>query len=271
MPFLSLNNWEIDIEDNSVHQSEIFIGDDSRAFNGDMRSTRRLVKRRWEMSTTIMTNEEALALANLLRGLGYRISFAQNLYATNGLQPESGYLLTFNTSGFSTGYNSVTLASGVLAYNAMVGGPIPWSLLVWKKVGSTWTHFAKTATGEVYTNGVLTGTAAFLNVTGGGHAELVYGASDTDFADFIILPWIITQSQATAFSVHHEPTTGALFFGNLPRIHASGDVIDFLSTTPPVAPIEVYGIVDSIDPVQAHVSGAWRDNARRVQFILEEA
>lgn len=259
--FVTLNRYTVPIKDGSVEMTEIMIGETERSFSGQMRSTRRTFKRRWSMETTILPQRTAYTVRKILEGGGFNIPFRTDLYATNGLNPNFGYHLTFNLGGGPNASNSITLASSVLAYNAFDLSDLNgWTIMVDKKVSGVWTRFAKTLSGAVYTNGILTGTAPWITAPA-GVATLTYSASDTDFANLVLLPWEIDAD----FALDWGGVLTSKLFPDLPQLKMEGELNDGSEV------ITGYGILDSMTPVQASIGGSFNTDNMTVSFTIDEA
>lgn len=113
MSFLRLNSLVVPVLSGTFVKDYEEIGSRGRAFSGQMRSTRRALKRRWSGVTRRLTQAEACVLQSVILGLGeswpydYRDTerLVEDFFSSKGLGtgPSTGAMLTPGTAGDDSG------------------------------------------------------------------------------------------------------------------------------------------------------------------------
>lgn len=139
----------------------VFIGADSRAEDGTMRTERRARKRTWSYRLAHMSSANALAWIDLLSGAGHHWSFDSSLYGSKGYAPvgAAGTLSSthkkFGAQALKvTSGNSVTI-TGTLKGTAAGYG---WCVGYWLYNGASFDQWLEDSSGAQYVNGALQGT-----------------------------------------------------------------------------------------------------------------
>lgn len=272
--FLQLNGIAVPCSadaggDNDVEQ----VGESKRAVDGTMRIHRRVVKRKWGYQTTPQEFLAAVAFRGLVLGLGHYWSFddtTKGLYSSKGLGPTGAITgVTLGTSSptpiLGTGRLQIT-ATNKIDYT--LGGPlVGMSVAVWQNINQAgWNHFLKDDLGNVWTNGVLTGSAAFIAITlSTGLARVSADATFTTcFDELIVLPYRVPTDWPNQI---YTAQLGGAQPGSLAQLKATGDGIDGnLGTV--IVKGEASGL--SIMPGTKTAANGFKPNLHKMHFTLDE-
>ena len=254
MAFLELNGWTVPVAAGSVSEEPVEIGERDRAFDGTYRSSIRAVKRRWRMKTVPMIRSDAEALRGLLLGLGHYWSFDTDLYSSKGLGPVAGYSATQSSTGGRFG-GKVSVTS--ISYAA--GLPSSWTVLVSRWSGTAWEKYAVRSDGAKWKDGARNDalSTTWLSVSGG---TVTLTGTSTSFDELIVLPYLATDAQIQAWHALTVP------FSALPRINATGDLVQRTASSPLVVQCQVM----NEEIVQFAKGGAWHKDGKVIEFVLEE-
>jgi hypothetical protein len=256
MPFLALCGWEIPIADGQASQIEAGGRGRSVSLWGTPRAAQRLSVRRWDLTSRILSQEDADALQELLGGIGHVLPFDTGLDASTGLAPERGYRAKLLPSSGAFAGAVEVLASGTLVYDAQLGDR--WTVTLWTYEGGAWVPYTVRDDGAKWASGVRndTATTSWLSVASGA-LTLSPGGAARRFDDLTILPW---RSSAAQIAAHHARTAG---FPRLPLLELTGDLV-------PDAAVTVSAELEEQEGVQAQLEDGWEAGARRVSFTLTE-
>jgi hypothetical protein len=272
MAFLTLNGWTVPVADGQASVSYRQLGRQSRSYMGKLSGTYRSKVREWRLKTTLQDEETSEALEGLIAGSGQTWSFDNDLYSSKGLGPVTGYTITVTAAGGKlTGY--VTVASNTSLAYLVTNDIVPYTMMVWKKHGGTWYHYAIDIAGTQYKNGVVHVPGAGDSVANwfaysGGYFTIqgkdiagVNAAADYD--DLVIVPYTMPLAQILA-----AYTTGNAGqpFSLLPALWLQGDLIP--ATLP--GAVSVMGEMGENAYLQAMFDGSFQDNLRTLDFVLRE-
>lgn len=263
--FLRLNGIPVPVLDGSAKlRAPEELGQSERAVDGSLRIHRRAIKQPWDFSIAHQVAATALAFRDLLLGKGQTWGFDSNLYGSKGTGPSAATnAVQGATAKYGAGGCTLTATSGTITWIALPllsGGP--WTVSVWRKVGAgAWVHYLKTSAGSVWTDGVLTGSTAWLTVTTAAGAVKIDAdaASTTHIDDLVVLPYAVPSDWPA--SIHGY---GAAF-SPLARLYADGLFIEANSKT-----VTTKGEVGGAELVQGTLSGSFAGNLHVVQASLIE-
>lgn len=271
MPFLSLNNYGVDIMDGSFTVTREVIGYRARSFSASLRENRRAEKRIFQATTSIVTPTMADALVSLIEGKGHRFSFDSDYYSSKGLGPASGGSYSRADSGGKDGGKLTAGSGSYIRYQVSVPVSGECTVFVYKYVSSSWDRYALQDAGAgQWKNGAnhsasgsdsadnflsLSGTTTITVDVEGKTIAGVNGASDYD--DLVILPYEPPDAMMDAF------TSSSFIFPELPKIKLDGDCVQD-------GPVLALGQVDDVEYHQCVIDGTWYDNAQQITFRLEE-
>lgn len=106
------------------------VGERARAFSGALHSSRRALKRAWQIDTAMMPQADALALAAILQGEGDCWSFDADAYSAKG-NPLSGSGVTQSASK-KYGARALQISSGSATSSTFALTPgAPYTLMGW--------------------------------------------------------------------------------------------------------------------------------------------
>lgn len=273
MAFLTVNGLTISVKDAGASiQRAGFGASNGRSFSGTVSPERLSLIRSFEIETTMDTLENQRSLAGLIGGEGHYWAFDTNLYSSKGLPPNSGYTITMSATGGQVGgYVQVTSAQ-TLAYDYTLNSD--FTMMVWKKEGVNWLHYAyvydvATTTVTQYKGGAPHTPAGADNITNwyayssGTHTFQGKDISGTNgnapYDDLVIVPYAMTASMVAAF---YALTNGGTPFSSLPKLTMGGDII-------PEVTLEVVGTLPKQPIRTASISGT--NLASTLSFTLEAA
>ena len=99
MAFLTINGWEIPVAE--VTKSNEYLGTYKRVFNGSLRDSTSAVKRRWNITTTPLTYDDAYTLRNLLISNGDHFGF-DNIAGNTGWDTTIGNFIVSDKGAVAT-------------------------------------------------------------------------------------------------------------------------------------------------------------------------
>lgn len=271
MPFCKLNGIVVPVSVDDHSAEPVLIEDNERAESASLLVDRRAEKGRWSFSITPQVAAAAFAFRSLLHGRGQYWSFDTSLYSSKGLGP------SLSTDVSLVGGGSTWLGAGAIVMAAPSGDqrylaltPLStegWTVMTARKVGAAaWQHFIVTSAGSVYTNGVLTGSAAWLTVTTStGEVKIVADAIDDTLHDeLIVLPYVVPSDWPSQLYTFQNPAVGNTQWGALRNLKLQGDMVEEPSATKTVV-----GRVKSSRPIISRVTGV-KTILRTIQGELEE-
>lgn len=276
MPMLSLNGISIPISQNdNAKRGIIQIGESVRAVDGTMRAHRRVLKRTWEFATPVQDPLTAWATRRLILGEGHYWSFddsTKGFYSSKGLpySAATGATLTAGSAYIGAGKLSLSATTGTITFTAL---PLltsqPWTVIVARNVNAGgWNHYIKDSAGNVWTNGVLTGSTPWLTVT--GSAGTVKIDADATFAttvdELVVLPYRIPADWASQIYTY---ANGGLQWAPLARLYADGDAFYQDSAA---GALQVFGTTEDQEFISGRYDASWgfQPNLQKLSFKLEE-
>lgn len=278
MSFLTLNGWAIPVKIDTPRLQYVEKGARSRIASGQYRSTRYVLKRRWQCETAHLTSQEARALKGLLRGEGYYWSFDRDLYSEQGVPPETGYSVTYPAATSLYGSAMKVNAGGSISWDLGLGSE--WTVMAWRDVEvqpalsfllpffpatnfgdvEEWHHVAITSADDRYRDGVSLPTldSDWLSVSGG-----VVTLQDTDhpgeyvYDELLVLPFVAPASLVAAIANLGRALTAQ------PYLWADGEAVVGgpvrCIAEPPGASFRPWG-----------QDGVFYSNGQTIEFVLRE-
>lgn len=215
MEYCKINGLDMFVEREPSKGIEI-IGEKERAFAGNLKVISTVKKQDWNFGTGPFLIQDALFLQQLIEGNGDYWSFDDsdwdNLYSSKGqLATPQDDVPTVVTGKFG---------QAIGAQSDMIF-PVPfacnnYTVGIYKK-NATWQHIFKNTKGEVWTDGVAGGTAAWLTL---GAEDVTVDAGCTVDDLVIILEVFDLQSDIPAQWVAYDSP-----FSPLPYLFIEGEII----------------------------------------------
>ena len=239
MPYLSLSGFSVPVRATGATFANTALGEDSRAFGGQLVPSRRSLSRSFEIQTIVDTPGAARALAGLVQGEGHKWSFNSDLYSSKGLGPQAGYTVTMSATGgvAGGGYVQVTSAQSIGWRSLQYGD---FTMMVYKYTGGAWhqyvyTYDLSTTTVAQYKDGASHSPVAGDNITNwftytSATGDFAFAGKDIDgtngnsrYDELVIVPYLMTAEMISAFNT--ETRTNSRAFGEIPQLNVSGDII----------------------------------------------
>lgn len=256
MPFCVLGGITIPIAAGEATKRREIIGERTRAFSGELRSSVRARKDSFPMRTIPMAPALADAIVALVEGQGHRWAFDEHLYSDKGLGlfAGSGAGASLGTTAPVPKYGAKRLglaAAASVTYATALGGA--WTVMVWRWSGSAWVHYAIRSDGAKWIGVARNDAAAtpWLQVDGAGNVTIVAGGAEF-YDDLVCLPYLVPAEWVAAWAVRSSA------FSPLPRLHLTGDIGTAL----------VEGEAESVPAIRANIAGG--KLARTVNLTLSE-
>jgi hypothetical protein len=160
--FLRINGVPVPVRADQAEYRPELVGESGRGVDGSMWVQRTAIKRTFEVATSPLTAQEALALAGLVHGEGHvwPVSAAQGLYSSRGaLLTASGGTVTRSAVAGKFGTDSAVLSNGATLRTAVfypTGTGREPTLSFWFSTdGVAWTHRVfRAGASQWYTDGV---------------------------------------------------------------------------------------------------------------------
>lgn len=184
MAYLKLNGLTIPVSEDSGKIENEIIGTSGRAFDGTHRTTRRATKKNWNFETTLRTQQNQQALANVLLGKGEVFGFDNTINGSKGLAPNAGGVYSLrgyaadgypvvgeNAFGISTQANGYAPGYG----SVYVGTTVTNISLLDELTGASWTDVSGTAgvtSSGAYYSGSDSCYVAFAALGNSGYFQL---------------------------------------------------------------------------------------------------
>ena len=263
MPFATINGITLPIRDGSLKQSIQEIGERGQAFDGTAYQAIRARKRKWQFSTTPMSQADSLAWIALLNGQAVNWDFETDTYSLQGHAATVAGTATRTTAAYKFGAASLTIASASSSSAAWsVGVGSSWTVACWRRYynGATWIwqHRVTTSTGVFYSGGTATTdanpptvAAGVLTLAGGLNSNSVY------YDDLWILPAVVPASWPAQMAAHGAQLVDASGFT------LSGDIVP--------AAVACVGQVTGSKALQGVVGGSFVSNAVELEVEIVEA
>ncbi len=213
MADLTINGYELDLDQRQGLKENVIIGGMSRGYSGKLRGTQRARKGEWALRLFPFKVAEAIAHEGLLLGEGHYWSFDSDLYSSKGLGPRSGYSATLATGGKYGGKVSITS----ITYAA--GLADDWAVLVYRWNGSAWDYYAVRSDGAKWLNSTRNDAASTTWLAVDADGDLTLTGAPTDYDELVALPYLATADMIVAWQAL---TTQ---FSSLPKLNVSGDVV----------------------------------------------
>lgn len=272
MSFLNVNGVALGAV--NLTESVREIGNTTAAFDGTLRKSRQATKRDLDGGVPPMTQADAYAWEQHLRGIGETWSFETSLYGSKGTGP-AGDDGSPALSAVHAKFGSKSLvipndtADGLQFVITSDSGPYTVSL--WHYYSGAWHHrIFGSAGGFGYVDGVQDSTAGndgargIDTSTGSGYRLLNLGDFATGtlggaqyFDDLVILPYAVPVSWVAGIYAK------TVAFSALPVLTVTGDAI-------PESTRSCMGEAASSEFMQAVVDGSFRTNARKLSFKLSQ-
>jgi hypothetical protein len=218
----------IAIECSASEWEPVELGEITRSLNGAPRTTKRVKKRDHRFTTDVggLLLEEAEALRALISGEGHSWSFEDvELYSSRTLLP-SFTSATDIRSGDVAGKHGLGLfaEAGSTVIWPVAFDISAWTLLYWRKNGTSWVHYVVRRTSillplDVWQDGVLTHSGqGILGINGSGNLTFITTDSDETIDDLVALPYAVPDSWVSSLYTYRQNTE----WGALPLVKASG-------------------------------------------------
>ena len=280
MSFLTLDGIAWPVAKDKAEKDILEIGYYGTAIDGSFIGTRRNIKRQWKLTTPPLSPSDALALKNLLLGLGHHWSFDTSVYSDKGLTLSSGGLFQIITSSPTPKFGAGCLQIGSGVQVNAVGGINPYagafastfSYVVWFWNGSSWDGYAGSVNQgtavALYKNGASLGAffPGFVGYVPASGSLVLYGrnylgtAQISYFDDLVALPYLARNADLAVWS------NAAIPFGALPQLVPGGDLIDV-----PVPPaVYCYNVQSKLLMASLGDGGGFYDNAETVEWTMRE-
>ncbi len=280
MPFLRINGWTIPVANATPTHELTVTGRRDRSHRGQLRSSERFHRRRWNVKAVVKDHDDAHSIEGLVAGRAQFFDLADGLQAATGLMPlppgaiGGATILPGTTGAFGDGVLSVPAATvgTVVAWDAQIGAE--WTVMFMRSVAGDFLGHAVRSDGSSYVDGAASSTFGHPAASGGdgvyvrvtdGVAEIVKDgtAADEIFDDVSILSYRASDSMLE--QVTQEASLG-LKFGPAPFVRCDGDLVGASSI---ICRGTVSGTEIVTKPSRLPLLG-WVNNARIVSFTLEE-
>lgn len=265
MPFLRVNQVEFPVADGSYQESTREVGEESVAYSGLLRRSRRALKRDCTFESSPMTGAEAHAWAQVLlaEGQSWPFETSHYYYSTKGLAASvgGGVLALGATAKF--GSNALELGAGeadVVTWTpGLAGGKA--TLFYWAHRGS-WERYVQDSDGRKWVGGVRNDGAStpWLTSMTGTAFTFDADATTTRIDGMHWWPFVVPD-------VTWAETWGSIDrdLGRSPAVELSGDVIE-----------EVAGYRFALCSVrsvalQGAYGGSWQTDLRKLVVEAREA
>lgn len=268
--FLRVNGVPVSVRADQAEYRPELVGESGRGVDGSMWVQRTAIKRNFELATTPLTAQEALALAGLIHGTGHTWPFtaALGLYSSRGaLITSSGAAITraaaFGKFGSDSALvpNGVTLRTGLL-YPTGTGQPEA-TLSFWHSDGGGFAHRAyRAAASQWYTNGTASVAPTGVSITYSGTFgwQIVNATGGNIWVDDL---WVCPYDWPATWPAF--VTSFNLPVGLCPKVKADGLLIEQNFATG----LDFFGEVSSM-PLLPGVIGSFAANLHTVAFSLME-
>lgn len=269
---LKLNGIVVPVLDGTAKHEPVELGDDDeRAEDESLIVERRAIKERYGLVIAHRTNAHALAWRDLILGKGHYWSFddtTKGLYSSKGLGPTGSVTgVTLQTTSPYLGAGRVKIALGTNSLSYAMGAQPALTAMVARNVnGFGWNHYIKDSAGNVWTDGVLVGSAPFVTLTAGtGTVKLDGDATfDTFFDELVLLPFLLPSDWPAQMYAWNN---SGKQWSPLELLTATGELIDNNVTGGKT----VRGHVKNMPLMQGALSGTFGQGVTTLDVELEEA
>lgn len=265
MPFLRVNQVEFPVAVDTYSEDVREVGEETVAYSGLRRRSRRALKRDCTFESSPMTGAEAHAWAQILMGEGQSWTFETThySYSTKGLGPSSVTGVIEYTTPAKYGSTAARLFAGetdVITYTPGVTGGKA-TIFYWGYRGS-WARYVHDSDGRKWVDGVRNDAASTPWVTSMTGTSFTFDADATTTLIDGLHWWPFVVPDVT-----WAETWGSIDrnLGLSPQVELSGDVIE-----------EVAGYRFALCSVrsvalQAHYGGSWTTDLRKLIVEAREA
>lgn len=235
---------------------------------------RRRIIETYKATIGFQVPSDAIAWRRLLMGEGHYWSFDDSVkwaYSSKGLGPTGAIVgVTQGTSSpapyLGAGRISIA-AAGTPNTLTFVIGPCPQGMTVMvarNPASAGWAHVVKDSTGNVWSGGVLIGSAAWITMTPSTGTVVISGDASLAeaFDELVILPFVVPSSWPAQMFAWNN---GGSQFSALGRLTVDGDLIDASQVTKTVA-----GRVGDIGLTSGTLNGTYYQDIRSLTVELEE-
>jgi len=216
MAFLTINGWEIPVAE--VTKSTEYLGTYKRVFNGSLRDSTSAVKRKWNITTTPLTYDDAYTLRNILISNGDHFGF-DNIAGNTGWDTTIG--------NFIVSDKGVVATSGTATWRPLEGPNNLNAIAVEKNTTNLLSQNAASFETDLTGWTIVQTGITFSNPSDGGYhgskyCKLVGSSGDTNWA--LQSPFIsgggITGGASISFSWYekHNIDLSSVSGGNEPII-----------------------------------------------------
>lgn len=256
MTFLQLNDWPIPCE--RIEQTDSSRDSSAVSVNGYFWSERIFNTRSWQVTTTLISLDDAEALFGLLTGRGHHWSFNSDLYSDKGLTDNGAGSWALVGSGAKFGSDCVEIDAGVtIALPSTYENQ--WTIGLWTDLGAgTWQHRLQTSDGDQWQDGVKGTFAGWDYAPTASSFTIPVGVYD----DLVILPYAASTDMG-----NNWPLTSP--FGDIPYMRLEGD----FSVVRPLAGASYTTVACEGSPSVSHVQVGASTRATykaQVSFNLRE-
>lgn len=241
MAFLTLNGIVLPVAAGEASEADdsMYLG--ARSVNGVYVEDVVATRRRWDLTTPLLSRDEARALKGLLLGEGQSWSFDVDLYSdAKGAPPATTANLSLAASTPSPKFGAKRLAVSTATSTYWVESLPAWTVGVWWWDSSAWVHRLQTSNGTKWEDGVQ-GSYAWSLAPSGANFQLAVGAWD----DLVLLPYALPDDMGDQW-----PLTEA--WTPLPHLTLSGDLADGASYV-----VQAERGSFDIEPAQAVIGGVF--------------
>ena len=261
MAYLLINNHSIPIENGGSKRQVEEVGGRGIALDGtelsDVRSRRGL----WTANTVPVKHDESVALSGLILGKGHVWDFGDATYweySGKGLGSSSSSGATRQTANpkWASAHLRLAATTGSFAVDPEV--TLDWTVMIWRDTGSGYEHYAATALGGAFVDGVADSFPSWISVSAGIVTITNTSGSTVDYDGLVVLPYVATNEMIASFAASAEA------FPSTPSILCRGDMLgDRVALT-------AIGRDVSFAITQGARSSTWKNNLHAVQFGLRE-
>lgn len=269
--FLTLNGIAVPVLVDGARFEPQRLQDSDRAENMALIEDLRATKGRWQWDVKHQLRANGFAYRGLVHGEGQYWSFDTDLYGSRGTPPTSATGSVFSAGSAWLGAGKVSQTAGggnnIVFTPLRAGSTDGWTVMVARKVGgAAWQHFIVTSGGAVYTDGVLTGTAAWLAVnTANGTVTLTSDAASTTLLDeLVVLPYPMPSTWPAQAYAFQNPAGTATQWSKLRQLKLQGECLPEGGTK------TVHGQVKDEKIQPATISGTYEQGTRALSIEFQE-
>lgn len=230
MAYLTINNMTLPVRFEDGKRQDDSLITQPRTMSGGFTNEIRARRHRYDVSTRLLTLDEAIAWEQIFRGVGHTWSFDVDLYSSKSLLLTSSGNAARVTAHPKFGAGNVEITTSSVSYWSEAT-PYGWTVGVWHYDTGTWVHRLETSNGTQWEDGVQ-GTYGWSLAPGAGIFSLGVGEWD----DLVYLPVAITDDMGDEWPL-------AEAYSSLPTLTLDGDIVYNV----PVSARAMWGSIDTED------------------------